>query len=339
MKNFFDAIAKFFASLFGKKTEPTPVPQPQPTPSAPNDRKPGELEDSSDVPQDTVRTLPVIAVIPDAPGPFADDDKEDAIDSEEPSTPAPEPAPTTPTTPTTGGGTPPTPTPPTTPTTPSTPTTPPTPPPTELKPRFVWCLDNGHGKLQPGKRSPVFDNGNGNIQFFEYEFNRDVVERIIKDLKKHGVKYLDVVPDFNEVGSFLEERVDRANKYKTDLPKIYVSVHSNAGPAATANDWVADSVNGIETWYASNSTKGKKLAAVFQKHLVLKTGLKNRNLKSTAEKPLYVLEKTTMPAILTENGFYNNKKEVKELMKDRVRQKIADAHVEAILEIEKNGIV
>lgn len=191
--------------------------------------------------------------------------------------------------------------------------------------------------MQPGKRSPIFDDGK--TQFFEYEFNRDVVEKIIKELKKNGVKYFDVVPDFNDVGSFLEERVDRANKFKTDLPKIYVSVHSNAGPAASASDWIADSINGIETWYASNSTRGKKLAAVFQKHLILKTGFKNRNLKSTAEKPLYVLEKTTMPAILTENGFYNHKTQVKELMKDSVRQKIADAHVAAIMEIEEKGIL
>lgn len=316
MKNFFDAIANFFASLFGKRAEPAPAPPPRPT--SVNDPKPGEIEDSSDVPVDTIRTVPVIEVIPDAPGPFADDDKENAVDSEEPTTPTP----TTPPIPPTPPPTPPTPTPPTTPTAP--------------KPRYLWCLDNGHGKLQAGKRSPLFDDGT--TRFFEYEFNRDVVEKIIKALKKHGIKYYDVVPDFNDVGSFLEERVDRANKKQSDLPKIFVSIHANAGPAA-ANEWVVDSIKGIETWYAQNSTKGKKIAAIFQKHLILKTGYRNRNLKSTAEKPLYVLEKTVMPAILTENGFYNNKVEVMELMKDSVRQKIADAHVEAILEIEKNGIV
>ncbi|MCC6726493.1 MAG: N-acetylmuramoyl-L-alanine amidase [Saprospiraceae bacterium] len=341
MKNFFQAIADFFSSLFGKKTAPAPAPSPVPTKKAdPNDRLPGEVEDSSDVPVDTVKTLPVIAVIPDAPGPFADEDKEDAVDSEEPgpSTPTTGSGGTT-TTPTTGGGGSTTTTPTTggggstttTPTTGGGGTTPSTP-----AHRFLWCLDNGHGKLQPGKRSPLFDDGK--TRFMEYEFNRDVVERIMKGLDKHGVKYYDVVPDFNEVGSFLKERVDRANKKKSDLTKIYVSVHSNAGPAAE-NEWIGDNVKGIETWYAENSTRGKKLAAVFQKHLILKTGMKNRNLKSTAITSLYVLEKTTMPALLTENGFYNNKLEVKELMKDSVRQKIAEAHVEAILEIEKNGIV
>ncbi len=330
MKNFFQAIADFFASLFGKKTSPTTTPTTTTTTPKPHDRLPDEVEDSSDVPVDTVKTLPVIAVIPDAPGPFADEDKEDAIDSEEETpTTGPTTTPTTgggtTTTPTTGGGT-------TTPTTGGGTTTTPTTPAN----RFLWCLDNGHGKLQPGKRSPLFDDGT--TRFMEYEFNRDVVEKIMKGLDKHGVKYYDIVPDYNEVGSFLAERVERANKKKSDLTKIYVSVHSNAGPAA-ADEWISDNIKGIETWYAQNSTRGKKLAAVFQKHLILKTGMKNRDLKSTAITSLYVLEKTTMPAILTENGFYNNKIEVKELMKDSVRQKIADAHVEAILEIEKNGIV
>ena len=80
------------------------------------------------------------------------------------------------------------------------------------------------------------------------------------------------------------------------------------------------------------------MAAVFQKHILAKTGFKNRNLKSTKEKNLYVLTKTIMPAVLTENGFYNNKGEVKQLMRNSVRQKIADAHVAAIMEIEKNGV-
>jgi N-acetylmuramoyl-L-alanine amidase len=44
-----------------------------------------------------------------------------------------------------------------------------------------------------------------------------------------------------------------------------------------------------------------------------------------------------MPAVLTENGFYNNLREAKEMMDDSVRQKIADAHVSAILYIEKHG--
>lgn len=320
-KKILETISNFFGSLFGGGGASKPKPKPvtdKPTPTTDQIDQPADLvEDGSDVPIDTVITVDVMDVdIPQLDGtdggPFADDDKEGAFD-EGSVEPEPTPEPTTP--------------------------EPPTPPPSPAHvPKYLWCLDNGHGKKQAGKRSPKYKEGDETVQFFEYEFNRDIVERIIKKLDKKGVKYYDVVPDYLEVGSFLKERVARANKKRSDLPRIYVSVHSNAGPTAPGSQWTSPSVKGAETWFAHNSTKGKKVAAVFQKHILAKTGFKDRKLRSTKERSLYVLVKTVMPAILTENGFFNNKEEVKELMKDSVRQKIADAHVAAIMEIEKNGI-
>ncbi len=201
--------------------------------------------------------------------------------------------------------------------------------------RYLWCLDNGHGKKTPGKRSPVFDDKK--TQFFEYEFNRDIVKRIIKQLDEKGIAYFNVVPEV-DIDDFLEGRVNRANNKTSELPKLFVSVHSNASPAKSANDWGPDNVSGIETWFYHGSKRGQKMASIFQKYLIKETGFKNRHLKSKPEGQFYVLRKTKMTSVLTENGFYNNKKEAAELMKDEVRQKIADAHVAAIVEIEKDGI-
>ncbi len=201
------------------------------------------------------------------------------------------------------------------------------------KPRFLWCLDNGHGKNTAGKRSPKLEDGN---RFFEYEFNRDVVGRIIKALDAKGVKTYNVVPEV-DVDNFLEERVARANTKASKISKLFVSVHSNAAPAPTGK-WADPKINGIETWYYHGNSRGRKIAAIFQKHLIKKTGWHNRQLKSRPTRQFYVLRNTSMTAILTENGFYNNKAQCKELMKDEVRQKIADAHVDAIMEIELKGI-
>lgn len=197
----------------------------------------------------------------------------------------------------------------------------------------MWCLDNGHGKKTPGKRSPLFDDGV--TRFFEYEFNRDIVKRMQVELDKIGVKYYITVPEV-DIDDFLKGRVDRANNLKSDLPKIFVSVHANAAPAPTSESWAL--AQGIETWFFHGSLRSQKLAGVFQKHLIAKTGFRNRNIKSQPEGQFYVLRNTTMPAALTENGFYNNKEEAAALMKPEVRQKIADAHVAAILEIEKDGL-
>lgn len=203
----------------------------------------------------------------------------------------------------------------------------------KTKDKYLWCLSNGHGKLQPGKRSPVFEWNGQDVRFFEYEFNRDIVERITKALDTFNIPYFDVVPDYQEVGSFLTERVNRVNNKKTTLKKVLISVDANA-ESASENAWVQDNIRGIETWYQEGNKQSKQFAGIFQKYLISFTGFNNRSIKSTKDKPLYVLEETESIAILTENGIYNNRYEVQELMKDEVRQKIADAHVAAILEIE-----
>lgn len=201
--------------------------------------------------------------------------------------------------------------------------------------RYLWCLDNGHGSLQAGKRSPVFDDGV--TQFFEYEFNRDIVKRIIAALEKKGVAYYNVVPEV-AVDDFLKERVYRANTKKSPLPKLFVSIHANAAPTSGSSPWASDDIHGIETWHFHRSSDGQQLASIFQKHLIEQTGWNNRHIKSRPNRQFYVLQKTSMTAVLTENGFYNNKAQALELMKDDVRQTIADAHVAAILEVEEKGL-
>lgn len=196
------------------------------------------------------------------------------------------------------------------------------------KQRYLWCLDNGHGKLTAGKRSPKLKEDK---RFFEYEFNRIIVKGIIKELKKKDIEYYNVVPEVG-VDNFLQGRVLRANNVPSSIPKIFLSIHSNAGPGT----WT--SASGLETWYFHGSRTGAKLATLFQSKLVEALGWKNRGIKSQATKQFYVLRRTNMPAILTENGFYNNRKEVYKLLNKDIQKKVIQAHVDAIVYFEKNGI-
>ena len=191
--------------------------------------------------------------------------------------------------------------------------------------KYLWLLDNGHGDTTPGKRSPKFDDG---TQMFEYEFNRAVVARIKDRLDEIGVAYLDLVPGDNDVS--LGDRVALAKSCDDQgLEKVYISVHGNAA----TDDW--SSASGIETFCYPGSTTGHRLGDVFQKHLIDQTGWRDRGVK---ESKFYVLRKTTMPAILTENGFFSNKQQCEQMLSAEYRDKIAEAHVQAILEIEKDGI-
>lgn len=203
-------------------------------------------------------------------------------------------------------------------------------------PRYYWILDNGHGKLQSGKRSPKFEDGS---QFEEWEFTRDIVARMIPKLDEANVQYLNLVPEV-EISSFLKGRVDRANAatHPLGMDKIYVSIHANAFGNGSA--WsTSESARGLETWHFPGSDSGMKLSSVFHKKLVEALGWRDRGVKSHqkgSRKVFYVLQNTSMPAVLTECGFYTNKEETELLRRDDIRQMIADAHVAAILEVEQN---
>ena len=191
--------------------------------------------------------------------------------------------------------------------------------------KYLWILDNGHGDTTPGKRSPKFDDGS---QLFEYAFNREVVSRVADALDKHGVAYLNLVKTDDDMT--LASRVGSSALVDAQgLKKVYVSVHANAA----SDDW--SSASGVETYCFPGSSTGHSLASVFQKHIVAQTGWKDRGVK---ESNFYVLRKTSMPAILTENGFFTNKEQCEQMMTNEYKDKIANAHVQAILEIEEKGI-
>jgi len=317
----FKSILEVIKQLFSVIFPPTVAPPKQPEP--PKNDGEDTWYDAADLPQDTVVVTEEIN-FEVQPGIVITDPEKD------------KPAPTTTTTTTTNPTTSPTTTTTTTTTTTSTTTTP-TKPSVVTGSRYLWCLDNGHAKETPGKRSVPFLLDGVTVQFFEYEFNRDIVKRMLAALKEKGIKTYNVVPE--EVQDItLQERVRRANTVSSGIPKLFISIHSNAATPAPGSDWVAPTISGMETWYYQDSSKGKNMANIFQRELVEATDWKNRGLKSTELRQLYVLKYTNMPSILTENGFFNNEAEVKKLMRNEIRQAIADAHVAAILEIEKNGL-
>ena len=191
--------------------------------------------------------------------------------------------------------------------------------------RYMWIIDHGHGESTPGKRSPKLEDG---TQLREYLFNRRVSKYLMEMLDENNVCYHNLVPEV-EKDIKLSERVARANNVETDMPKILISIHGNA----FGSDWTSPS--GIETYHCKGSKKGESIAQIFQNKLAMQTGWKDRGVKTAG---FYILKHTSMPAILTENGFFTNKAECKKMMSEEWCEKIATAHFEAIMEIEREGI-
>ncbi len=191
--------------------------------------------------------------------------------------------------------------------------------------KLLWILDNGHGVDTPGKRSPMLTD---NRQFLEYRFNREVVTMMMSMLETAGFRAHQLVPEQEDVP--LSTRVARANKLNQTNICVLVAVHSNA-----YGDGSRFSVpRGIETYYHESSNAGKRIAEMFQENLIQVTGWRNRGIRRGN---FQIIRETTMPAILTENGFYTNREQLEYLLDSDWRETIATAHVEAIKEIEEMG--
>ena len=200
----------------------------------------------------------------------------------------------------------------------------------------IIILDNGHAKSTPGKRSPLFDDGK--TRFFEYEFNRDIVKRISKELEKLGIKYFVIVPELEE-DIKLTKRANRANEIckKYGAGKcLLISVHSNA--AGNGKTWMKG--RGWSVYTTKGVTKSDKIATIFfeeAEKLLPKYNMTLRKDMSDGdpdyEENFTILYAALCPAILTENLFYDNKIDVDFLMSEEGRNVIADIHVNAIKRI------
>jgi len=201
---------------------------------------------------------------------------------------------------------------------------------------IVIILDNGHAKSTPGKRSPIFDDGK--TQFFEYEFNRDIVKRISEKLEKLGIKYYIIVPELEE-DIKLTKRANRANeickKYGTGKC-LLISVHANA--AGNGKTWMKG--RGWSVYTTKGVTKSDKIATIFfeeAEKLLPKYNMTLRKDMSDGdpdyEENFTIIYAALCPAILTENLFYDNKIDVDFLMSEEGRDVIADIHVNAIKRI------
>lgn len=180
------------------------------------------------------------------------------------------------------------------------------------------CIDAGHCKLTPGKRS--FDNS-----FYEYEFNYDVANRIKNYLEKYNLEvWIQQIEDPDPVKE-LNARIAAINRLK---PDFVVSIHANAFGTAwnTANGWEIFCYKPED-----EKSQGTKLAKAIQKNSINILRLKDRGIKN-AKGVAGIVTKTLVPAVLIEHGFYTNKEELKKLSSSQFREKCAEADVKGILD-------
>ncbi len=196
---------------------------------------------------------------------------------------------------------------------------------------MLVLLDNGHGGLINGnpqtgsRRSHKLPNG---ARLYEGEFNRAIVNGIIQELTFLNIPYVNITPEMRDVTR--TTRIRRANAYKRVRNVFLISVHCNAGGG-----------KGFEVFTSRGRTKSDLIANTFAQEFTkvftdrrLRTDLSDGLLGKEAN--FDILKKTAMPAILTENFFFDNREEVENILMTREgRQNIVDFHVNAIVKVKE----
>ena len=190
-------------------------------------------------------------------------------------------------------------------------------------------LSPGHGKNTPGKRSP--DNS-----LYEWEFNRRLVRKIAEGLDSEKIPY--ILLDMGATDVALAGRVIRANTFGKNC--LYISVHGNA--AGNGSKWMK--ARGWAAYTSKGNTASDAMCEVFMKkaeEYLPEIGCKVRKWSQKKygwEENFYVLENTIMPAILTENLFYDNPEDIEVMKSEKGIEILAKIHIEAIKEILKKNM-
>ena len=189
-------------------------------------------------------------------------------------------------------------------------------------------LDPGHG----GSDSGAVSNG-----LREKDLTLSVYNKVSSRLASLGYSVLTSRNTDKGVG--LVDRADQANKSNADM---FLSIHFNAGGRGASY--------GIETYYymarpeytpAINKDKhndperlekSRKLAQKIQQSLVSKTGAYDRGVK---RETFAVLRETSIPSILVELGFIDNREEANKIKTNEYQEKLADGIVDGIVEYYK----
>ena len=187
-------------------------------------------------------------------------------------------------------------------------------------------LDPGHGLNTPGKRSP-------DATLLEAAYNREIAQLTLAKLQANGHDAQLLVPETEDIP--LKERVRRVNAHCTALGKtnvILISIHVNAAGDGTrwhtATGWSCYTCKG----HTQSDTLADSLYQSAHQHL---TGRRIRTDYARDGDPdweenFYILRHTHCPAVLIENFFMDNKKDLAYLLSQEGRRAIVETIIDGI---------
>ena len=195
-------------------------------------------------------------------------------------------------------------------------------------------IDNGHGIQTKGKRSP-------DGKLLEYAYTRELARQIVAALKARGYDSELLVPEDDDIP--LSERVSRVNElcltYEPSCPAptghpnvILISLHINA--AGDGTKWM--NATGWSCYTCKGQTESDRLADCLYK--AAEQILKNQVIRTDYardgdpdwEENFYILRHTLCPAVLIENFFMDNKKDLAYLISQEGKRNLINVIVSGV---------
>ena len=202
-------------------------------------------------------------------------------------------------------------------------------------------IDYGHGGMIDGEyQTPTGKQYHftepEEFSFYEGVFNRGVASKLMSLLVESNVEVFDCVEDcyvteavtaddLEQRDISLTKRVSNANRENKRGKTLFISIHANA----VGNSLRGPSINVDGAFvfvYRDSGITGDIASRLLEEYK--STGLRSRSTKEN--KSFYVLRKTAMPAVLSENGFFVNIKDAKYISSEEGQWDLAKAHFESI---------
>ena len=199
---------------------------------------------------------------------------------------------------------------------------------------MLILLDPAHGHNTPGKRSP-----DGTL--LEYAYTRDLANQILATLQSKGHNAQLLVPETEDIP--LSERVRRINEicltYEPSCPAptghpdvILISLHINA--AGDGTKWM--NATGWSCYTCKGQTESDRLADCLYK--AAEQILKNQVIRTDYardgdpdwEENFYILRHSLCPAVLVEQFFMDNKKDLAYLISNEGKRNLINVIVSGV---------
>jgi N-acetylmuramoyl-L-alanine amidase len=172
-------------------------------------------------------------------------------------------------------------------------------------------IDAGHGGLDPGA------TGNG---LREKDLTLDIALELQSILVNNYENIHVLLSRTEDVTKSLSQRTNEANTWNADF---YLAIHINAASNEAAQGYE----DYIYTSLPSSSSTSKFRELIHEE--VMKLNQLNNRGKKKAD--FYVLRESTMPAMLSENGFISNKHDASLMKQDSWRKHVALGHANGIV--------